>query len=298
MSKDIIPPHFSYSSLTTYMECNHKWYLSKIARVPEIPSWWLVGGSAVHTLTEIYDLDREKFQERGLDQLWQEVFNAEVQAQQVRYPAISIADWRTAGRKSKAKPDGEDYLAWMDLGPEFVQHYITWRLESGLELWDGAITGFDPDTGEYDTMTAVELPLDFDIHGWHFKGAIDRVFVQGDELLVIDLKSGSRMPESGLQLGSYAVGLEVQYGSRPVYGQYFNLRQNKFSSLYDLSRYTVDSLGELGVQFKNGIKNKIFLPHQTNLCNYCPVNSGCAAFGGKDAALYTIDKVIGDDVHR
>lgn len=281
MAKDIVPPHFSYSSLTTYMECGQKYFLQKIAHVPEVPSWWLLGGSAVHTLTEIYDLEQEKFRERGLDQLWQEVFNANVEAQREKHPDVS--KWRTAGKRSKAKPDGEDYLVWMDQGPQFVQNYVDWRESSGWPLWKTWL----------DDTPAVELPLDFEIHGWKFRGAIDRVFVDEDqELVVTDLKSGSRMPESSFQLGTYAVGLEVQYGERPQYGKYFNVRQNKFSPLYNLDKYTLDSVGQLGVQFKNGIKNKVFLPHQTALCNYCPVNQGCATFGGKDAHLYTIEKVL------
>lgn len=291
-----VPPHFSYSSLSSYMQCGERYRLEKIARVPEVPSWWFLGGRAVHTLTEMYDCEvglyPEKFQERGLDQLWQVTFNAEVEAQKAKFPDVST--WRTAG-KSKKKPDGEDYLAWMDLGPQFVRNYIAWRQETPWQLWDGAITGFDPDTGAYDSFgPAVELPLEFDIGGWKSKGSIDRVFwaANGEDLIVTDLKTGSRMPDSDLQLGMYAVGMEVQYGERPKWGVFYNPRQNKMSQIYDLSNYTVDSIGQMGVQFKSAIQNKIFLPHKSVLCNYCPVNTGCSAFGGKDANLYTIEKVL------
>lgn len=291
MPRDIVPPHFSYSSLSSYMQCGERYYLEKIARVPEIPSWWFVGGRAVHEVTELYDRDREKFQESGLDRLWQEVFNREVEAQKERFPDVST--WRTAGKK-KTNPDGEDYLTWMDLGPKFVQNYINWREGSPLKLWTEAISGFDPDTGDIETAPAIELELDFEIGGWKAKGSIDRVFesADGKDLIVIDLKTGSRMPDSDLQLGLYAVGMEVQYGERPRYGMFYNPRQDRMSPLYDLSNYTVDSIGDLGVQFKRAVQNKIFLPHKSVLCNYCPVNQGCQAFGGKDAELYTVEKVL------
>jgi hypothetical protein len=291
--RNLVPPHFSYSSLNSYMQCGQRYFLEKVAHVPEIPSWWFVGGSAVHELTELYDKSPEKFQESGLDQLWSEAFNREVEVQKTRFPDVS--KWRTAGKKSKAKPYGEDYLTWMDLGPRFVQNYITWRSDSPMELWDGAIAGFDPETGAFEPYgPAVELPLDIALGGWKFKGAVDRVFwsADGQDLVVMDLKSGSRMPDSDLQLGTYAVGMEVHYGERPKYGMYFNLRQNKFSKAYDLSNYTVDSMADMGVQFKTAIQNKIFLPHKTVLCDYCPVNQGCAAYGGKDSNLYTIEKVL------
>lgn len=280
MSRDIVPPHFSYSSLSSYMQCGQRYFLEKIAHVPEVPSWWFLGGGTVHELTEMYDLEPEKFQERGLDQLWQDVFNAKVEAQKEKFPDVST--WRAAGKK-KANPDGEDYLAWMDLGPKFLRNYIEWRAEYPWDIWTSW-------TGE----TSVELPLEFEIGGWKSKGSIDRVFwaANGEDLIVTDLKTGSRMPDTDLQLGIYAVGMEVQYGERPKWGVFYNPRQNKMSQLYDLSGYTVDSVADLGVQFKRAIQNKIFLPHKSVLCNYCPVNNGCAAYGGKDANLYTIEKVL------
>lgn len=295
MGKDIVPPHFSYSSLSSYMQCGQRYFLEKIAHVPEIPSWWFVGGSAVHTVTEMYDMEYKEEADRDPEAwvaaTWQKVFNAEVEAQKNKFPDVS--KWRTAGKK-KANPDGEDYLTWMDIGPQFVLNYIAWRNESDLVLWDGAIVGFDPGTGEVETFgPAVELPLEFEIFGWKMRGSVDRVFQRPDgSLEVVDLKTGSRMPDNNLQLGTYAVGMEVQYGERPGFGRFFNLRQNKLSPPNDLAKYTLDSIGQMGVQFKEGIKNKVFLPHETNLCNYCPVNTGCSAFGGKDAHLYSIEKVL------
>lgn len=293
MTQDFVPPHFSYSSLSSYLKCGQQYYLEKIAKVPEIPSWWFVGGTAVHTLTEIYDLDREKFRESGLDQLWATVFNGGVEGQAKRFP--DLTKWRAAGKK-KNRPDGEDYLVWMDQGPLFVQNYIDWRESSGWELWDGAVVSFDFEANAAEFYGyAVELPLEVEVGGWKMRGSIDRVFIHPDSgaLVVTDLKTGSRMPDNDLQLGTYAVGMELQYGERANFGAYFNPRLNKLSSIYNLHNYSVDFLADLGIQLKRGIKNKVFLPNKTNLCNYCPVNQGCAAFGGKDAHLYQIERVLG-----
>ena len=51
-----VPVHVSYSSLTTYLDCGWKYYLSRIAKQRGLPSWWLLGGSAVHAATESYDM--------------------------------------------------------------------------------------------------------------------------------------------------------------------------------------------------------------------------------------------------
>lgn len=289
MSNDLVPPHFSYSSLSTYLKCGEQYRLQKIEHVPEIPSWWFVGGRAFHTVTEIIDLEPEKFRKSGLDQLWADVFNAEVSAQAEKFP--DLTQWRTAGKK-KANPDGEDYLTWMDLGPLFTQRYLDWRESfSEWRIWEGAIAGYDPETNSFEPFgPAVELPISVPIGGWAMKGSVDRVYEHktSGTLLVVDFKTGARMPEGDLQLGTYAVGMELQYGQRPDWGAYFNPRQNKMSSMYNLASYTVDYIAQMGVSFRRGIQNKVFIPHKTNLCNYCPVNRGCATFGGEDAHLYQI----------
>jgi hypothetical protein len=58
-----LPAHVSYSSLTTWLDCGWKYYLSKVVKEAERPTWYLVGGSAVHTATEEYD--KELFEKEG-----------------------------------------------------------------------------------------------------------------------------------------------------------------------------------------------------------------------------------------
>lgn len=50
-----LPSHVSYSSLSTWIDCGWKYYLSRVAQVPEPPTWYFIGGSALHTATELYD---------------------------------------------------------------------------------------------------------------------------------------------------------------------------------------------------------------------------------------------------
>jgi hypothetical protein len=58
-----LPAHVSYSQLTTWLDCGWKYYMSKVERVPEEGSWWLVGGTSVHKATEV--IDRAMFQVEG-----------------------------------------------------------------------------------------------------------------------------------------------------------------------------------------------------------------------------------------
>lgn len=50
-----IPAHISYSSLTTWLDCGWKYFLSRVKQEPEAPAWWFYGGTAVHNATETYD---------------------------------------------------------------------------------------------------------------------------------------------------------------------------------------------------------------------------------------------------
>jgi ATP-dependent helicase/DNAse subunit B len=56
IDKDIVlPEHVSYSAIMTYLKCGYQYFLSRIKQMEEEPSVWLVGGSAVHRATEMYD---------------------------------------------------------------------------------------------------------------------------------------------------------------------------------------------------------------------------------------------------
>lgn len=58
-----LPAHVSYSALTTYLDCGWKYYLTRVEKQTEQPTWYLCGGSAVHTATEMYD--KELFATEG-----------------------------------------------------------------------------------------------------------------------------------------------------------------------------------------------------------------------------------------
>lgn len=50
-----LPEHVSYSAFTTFLDCGHLYFLTRVAQLEELPAWWFIGGSAVHEATEEYD---------------------------------------------------------------------------------------------------------------------------------------------------------------------------------------------------------------------------------------------------
>lgn len=50
------PPHLSHSTVSSFRMCGKKLELQKVLRVEERPGLASIGGNAVHTATERYDL--------------------------------------------------------------------------------------------------------------------------------------------------------------------------------------------------------------------------------------------------
>lgn len=44
--------HRSYSQFQQFTSCGKKYELTRIHKAPSSPSWWLVGGKAVHGVLE------------------------------------------------------------------------------------------------------------------------------------------------------------------------------------------------------------------------------------------------------
>jgi hypothetical protein len=51
------PAHLSYSTVSSYRMCAKKFQLQKILRLEEKPGLAAIGGNAVHSATEILDLE-------------------------------------------------------------------------------------------------------------------------------------------------------------------------------------------------------------------------------------------------
>ena len=52
------PAYVSFSAFTSWLRCGKAYQLGRLLDVNEQPAYYFVGGSAVHSVTEQYDLDR------------------------------------------------------------------------------------------------------------------------------------------------------------------------------------------------------------------------------------------------
>lgn len=278
----------SHSQLNDYLHCSHAYYLKRVKHIDESPSVWLAGGKAFHAATETFDravyevglsvgsaslavMHREN--DPMLDhEPWQNVFDQEFHREldEMRENDPD-STFRTAGRKTKEKLNGEDVDWWQQAGRDFVGRYIDWRTSVGDVLRLAAVEG----------GPGIEIEVTAPVGGVPMRGYVDRLFAdQADTLMVVDLKTGSRTPASPMQLALYSVQLEIERGIRVTWGAWYDARKGALSEPIDLSRFTEQKLGRVYRGLDRGIENGIFLPNIDNHCKACGVRSACIYQGG------------------
>lgn len=191
--------------------------------------------------------------------------------------------WLKAGYRGN-----QDAGWWEEHGPDHIQNFITWYEGSGAQIW---ITP--------DGIPAIELGLKVYFGGVAVRMYIDLIVVLGTALLIIDLKSGSRRPDTLTQLGIYASGVELEYGIRPRFGSFFMTRgsgRKEEDKIYltkpeDLSgyRYSVPFYTGQLEKFNRGVETGIFVAHPGDQCDRCGVAYACSAVGGEFAAQFDPD---------
>jgi hypothetical protein len=177
---------------------------------------------------------------------------------------LDFSKARVAGRSTKANPDREDAVWWMNQGSVWVDNYILWRKNN-------------PDWKIWRTpqgVKAIEIELNPVIADVPVKMVIDRVFEVNNQLIIVDLKTSARRPVSDLQLGFYKVGLEMQFGIEVNLGNYWMSREAGTGEMIDLSRYTLSTLEYMVSGFDKARKAGVFLPNLSS-CSFCGLTEHC-----------------------
>lgn len=130
-------------------------------------------------------------------------------------------------------------------------------------------------------LLRVELGIIPEFAGVPVKMVIDRVFNVDGQLVVVDLKTSQRTPDSSLQLGFYRAGLKKIFGIDVNYGSYWMARQSGTSEMVDLTKYSTDMIDYFVEKFDKARRDGIFLPN-TNNCNRCGLTEFCAFTSKKE----------------
>lgn len=267
--------YLSYSSLSSWLDCGERFRLERVLDAPQEPAWWFIGGDAVHKATEDCDLDgitsvadaRNYFHT-----IWQ------TSVSKLHDDGVDLSTVKAGGRKSNQWPNKEDRLWWEHHGPDMVANWVIWRESLFTRGWSFYQLGED--------KPAIEVPIEVTFDDVQVKGYIDRVFTDPNgSTVVVDLKSGSRVPASTLQLGIYSLGMADNYGTTPALGGYYMTRQSNMPETSSLLHYTRERVGAWFSAAKRGIEAEVFIPHVGPFCGTCSVAKYCAAVGGDESAL-------------
>ena len=283
-----LPEHVSHSQLNSWASrCQKEWFLERIADAPRTPAWWLVGGSAVHEVTEELDRRGLEFEltsaEQNVTLEIEELFEAkllELIREEEEKSGIPQDEWIAAGYRP---PQNRKY--WEENGPQMVINWLEWRTRTG---WPIAFIGDEPAI-EYDFDVTLEIggvarPV---------RGAADRIFeLPNKQLVIVDIKSGSTTPKTVLQQGEYATLLELQGHKRPRYGTFVKVGLQpktgggKHLPLAPLKKYDAAYFEHLFTAYRAQAETGLFLPNVSDFCERCGVRSSCYAAGGPLSAQY------------
>jgi len=260
--------HLSYSAVDSLATCGERFRLERVVQVPQEPAWWFIGGTAFHTASEY--LDRGQFSDPTA--AWREAWQL---AWEKDLGDMDPSMVRAGGRATKEWPKRENEDWWNAKGPGMVAAYKEHTEKLAGEGWI---------LYEYvDGHPAIELPFALEIGEVLVKGAIDRVYVNPDgELVITDLKAGSRQPDSAMQLGIYSVALEHITGMKAIIGNYYMARKSESTDPVSLLHYTKDMFAGVFSTAKRMIEAEIFLPHISSLCASCGVRKYCTVMPGSE----------------
>jgi putative RecB family exonuclease len=201
-------------------------------------------------------------------------------ADEVRRSGFPVEEWFWSGPRSAAQA-----LALLadETGPEMVQAFIDWwEHNPDLEIWHTP-----------DGVPAIELPIEVMFGSVPVKMILDLVLQIGTALVVVDWKTSAKLPANNRQLGIYACGLELKYGTRPRYGTWFMNRgtgpkagpKTFFQRPIELDRpqYSIAYLAREFEQFEQGIQAGVFPASPGEHCGRCGVAYACTEVGGAKA---------------
>jgi hypothetical protein len=176
--------------------------------------------------------------------------------------------WLTGGRK-KTENDIRDRFA---TGKDQIKIYMDYSRNDPLEMWTL------PNTG----LPAVEVPFDIDIGGIRVKGFIDQIRrdPKTGDLLVRDIKTGTKKPTGYKQLAVYSYAIESVYRTPVLWGDYWMAKDAKPCDPIYLGGHARNRIEAWFQMMDFAEKNGVYVANEGDHCRICPVAQFCPDMGG------------------
>lgn len=215
---------------------------------------------------------------QSITQLWVDTLQRQVKDLEER-TNVSSSLWKTAGRKTKTNPNGEDLAFWQEEGLRQAIEYHDWLKGCG---WEIAVMP--------DGKPGIEWEGIVDFGGKPVKFIIDLVLKFGDSLVVTDFKTGKRTPYGCEQLALYASAVEKLHGVRPRFGAFFMTRSGELGDLIELEHWGIDYFEYQFTAVNSFIDSGFFPPNVAEHCGWCSQADNCDAVKGKKT-VFQIGKI-------
>lgn len=240
----------SYSSLTTYLDCGWRYYLTKVEERRERHSLWLTAGSAIHLALQNWDT-RPGEVEDIWEESWKEIYDDDVKNNGPE------EDWDYKSR--------EDKKWWLEEGLAMMDRWIEFR-NRGWNIYKNYI----------------EKEFEVEVGSSTVKMAIDRVMVDPDgKIVLLDIKTGASSQKHPLQLAVYAWALKKHDGLDVDKAGFWDARTGVLS-LWDLDYLHAENVEDVFSMFDIARSSGVFIPN-FNSCGRCGVVRYCKWINGKDA---------------
>lgn len=281
--------YLSFSQYNTYTRCPRSWYLGKVRRAEETPTWFLPIGTAVHTMVENW--------------LTSEV-SADLlpTAEETFYPLIT--------RQMEVEPDTSKWLAGGSKDSPVTEDRALQKVKDCFERALEYLDEWDVWEVEYDasgSLPGLEIPIKayVDIIGEHKGKVVNGQRKGGKGPGIGDWKTGTQKPKDNFQLETYSAlvlhnGFPSAQGgdtySALKWGHWFMLDPNASKARpIDLSAV---SPAEVGAKYQLVYKKMQAKMYQTKAapfkCDYCFHRDNCKLIAGPTPRALHYDKAEED----
>ncbi|MGW5735765.1 MULTISPECIES: RecB family exonuclease [Streptomyces] len=251
--------HRSVSQLTSWLQCGYAYKLQRLDKVPQLQAGWFAQGTATHVALEAYERSGRRLSVDEVIELGKIAWHQEIGAMHEKDPDLD--NWLRGGRKS-TDTDLTERFARVH---EHIAGYIAWCEANAEHEWLYTMPDGSP---------ATEVEFELDVNGVRVIGAIDLIIETPEGLIVRDIKTGTKIPDSPIQLAVYRWAIERLTGQLPYRADYFMTKDYKPSKPVDVSRYTWPMVESWFKHLEAGIAAEVF-PANPGSCFPCTVKNSC-----------------------
>ncbi|MER7208478.1 PD-(D/E)XK nuclease family protein [Streptosporangium sp. NPDC000239] len=251
----------SVSRLTSIARCGTAYELERVERLPSLPAGWTIQGIAIHAAADAWEKSRRTMKLLNAQEVFKRSWRAEIDKADQRFPERDR--WLVGGRKKVQN----DLLDRYSDGMRQVTDYIDYNLTN-------------PNLVPYtmpDGSPAAEVGFEIDFRGITVRGYIDIIMqdTRTGELLVRDIKSGSKAPVVPFQLIVYRKAVAEVLGEEARWGDFFMTRQAKPTQPLDLTTLDEALVEEWFVRQAAIEQQGLFIPNPGDACRTCSVSIHC-----------------------